>query len=291
MTDGRAGMPSSKNGTAFDLCVQDMRDRDPDRYACALFAGDKHLAAMIGLLSFHHELAHSRDDVSEAMIGDIRLQWWRDALDGIFAGTPRKHPTAELLAEVAESQVLDRRLLDSMIDGRAECHNPDGIQTWQDLEDWIYKTSGRLAETMLSVMGVTDANSHAAMRHVVVGYGLTGMARAVAAMGRQGNVVLPRQEMKALGLAPEAIMRGKEEENLPVLIYDMLDIANGHLAEARKLRSKIDPQAISVLLQARLADYYIVRTKKAGYSFENPVQIGALRRQLRLTRAWMTRRF
>ena len=61
--------------------------------------------AVTGLYAFTGEIVRARRTVSEATIGQMRLKWWYDALDGIFAGTPARHPVAEILAEGARAGI------------------------------------------------------------------------------------------------------------------------------------------------------------------------------------------
>ena len=67
-------------------CRREVRRHDYDRYLCALLAPAQAREAVLVLTAFNLELARVCEMVSEPLIGEIRLQWWRDALDGIFAG-------------------------------------------------------------------------------------------------------------------------------------------------------------------------------------------------------------
>ena len=72
------------------------------------------------LYAYDHELA-ARPKVAlrRPTGGEIRLTWWREALDEIFAGLPvRHHPTAQALAEVVARHGLAREPLEAMIDAR-----------------------------------------------------------------------------------------------------------------------------------------------------------------------------
>ena len=62
-----------------------MRKHDPDRYFSALFAPADRRPFLFALYAFNHELAHVGESVREPMIGEIRLQWWRETLDGARA--------------------------------------------------------------------------------------------------------------------------------------------------------------------------------------------------------------
>ena len=65
------------------------RDGDLDRYVSALFAPGACREHLFALYAFNVELARIGDQVSEPQLGEIRLQWWRDALDLAASGDAR----------------------------------------------------------------------------------------------------------------------------------------------------------------------------------------------------------
>ena len=108
--------PSPGPDTDLDALV---RRVDPDRWLASRFIADpKARADVIALYAFNYELARVAGGVSNALMGEIRLTWWREAMDEIAAGqAPRKHPTVEAvaaagyplaaLAEMAQARIAD----------------------------------------------------------------------------------------------------------------------------------------------------------------------------------------
>jgi phytoene synthase len=96
-----------------------VRRVDPDRWLASRFIADpKARADVIALYAFNYELARVAGGVSNALMGEIRLTWWREAVEEIAAGQPaRKHPAVEAvaaagyplsaLAEMAEARMAD----------------------------------------------------------------------------------------------------------------------------------------------------------------------------------------
>jgi phytoene synthase len=96
-----------------------VRRVDPDRWLASRFIADpKARADVIALYAFNYELARVAGGVSNALMGEIRLTWWREAMEEVAAGRPaRKHPTVEAvvaagyplsaLAEMAEARLAD----------------------------------------------------------------------------------------------------------------------------------------------------------------------------------------
>ena len=92
----------------LSVCGTAVRENDPDRFFCTLFARQEEREALFALYTFNHELARVAESVSEPMLGQIRLQWWRESLDGIEAGTPRRHDTVDALAERVHHDFVER---------------------------------------------------------------------------------------------------------------------------------------------------------------------------------------
>ena len=71
-----------------------VRRVDPDRWLASRFIADaEQRADVVALYALNYELAHVAETVREPLVGEIRLTWWREAIDAIFAGEPpRRHP-------------------------------------------------------------------------------------------------------------------------------------------------------------------------------------------------------
>ena len=109
------------DGAADDL--DDLIRRvDPDRWLTSRFVGDAAARGdLIALYAYDHELARARRVASNPLMAEIRLTWWREALDEIYEGRPvRRHPAAEALAAAVRRRSLPRAPLEAMIEiGRA----------------------------------------------------------------------------------------------------------------------------------------------------------------------------
>jgi phytoene synthase len=97
-----------------------IRRVDPDRWLTSRFIADQGARAdVLALYAYDHELARALKAASTPLLAEIRLTWWREALDEIFgAGAVRRHPVAEALAEAVRRRGLPREPLEAMIDGQ-----------------------------------------------------------------------------------------------------------------------------------------------------------------------------
>ncbi len=130
-----------------------IRRVDPDRWLTSRFIGDAAARAdVVALYAYDHELARARRVGSTPLMAEIRLTWWREALDEIFAGGPvRRHPTAEALAGAVRRHGLPRAPLEAMIDGQIEALEagpPDAAAAlaWADA---VQGSAARLAVQVL----------------------------------------------------------------------------------------------------------------------------------------------
>jgi phytoene synthase len=97
-----------------------VRRVDIDRWLSTRFVADADTRAdLIAVYAFDHELARAIVVTSNPLLAEIRLTWWREALDEIYGGQPvRRHPTAQALARAVGRRKLPPAPLEAMIDGR-----------------------------------------------------------------------------------------------------------------------------------------------------------------------------
>ncbi|MEM8754623.1 MAG: squalene/phytoene synthase family protein [Pseudomonadota bacterium] len=93
---------------------------DPQRAYVLRLAAPEAQDRLRALIAFDAELARIPITVSEPMLGEIRLAWWREALEDLFErGAARGHEALQALAATKDAAGWDRALLDGMIDARA----------------------------------------------------------------------------------------------------------------------------------------------------------------------------
>lgn len=76
-----------------------VRAMDEPRWLASRYAPQAGRAALIVLYAFYYELARVRVAVTDQTMGQIRFQWWRDALAEIEAGQTRQHDVVLAVAD------------------------------------------------------------------------------------------------------------------------------------------------------------------------------------------------
>src|ERR671932_2033840 len=133
-------------------CARLVRDGDPDRYFATLFAPADKRPHLFALYAFSREVARIRETVSEALPGEIRLQWWRDTLQGEARGDVRANPVAAALDEAIVAFRLPRQALVDLIDARVFDLYDDPMPTLADLEGYCGETSSALIRVVSLIL-------------------------------------------------------------------------------------------------------------------------------------------
>lgn len=289
-------MSAATANTASDdaYCAREARRHDPDRAFAAFFAPDDKRPALLALIAFNVEIARTRETVSEAMLGEIRLQWWRETVEEMYAGQPRRHAVVQPLAEAVARYRLSRAHFDRLIDARAFDLGDEPPASMIELTAYAEATSASLTALALEVLGVEDEAAAAAARHVGIAWALTGLLRAVPFHAGAGRQYLPAELMAEEGATSADLFALRPTPALAGVVRRVAEVAREHLAAARRaprrpVSQAVPRQALPALLPAVLADAYLGRMARADYDvISRPVEIGRAARILRL--AWAHRR-
>jgi phytoene synthase len=225
------------------------------------------------------------------MLGQIRLQWWREAVAEIFSGgRVRNHEVVQPLAEAVHRHGLLREHLDRIIDAHERDLADAPPATLAELEAYCEDTAARLAWLALGALGVTAPEAHAAAREVGLAWALTGLLRAVPHHARARRLYIPEEILAASGLTPDAVFALRRSPELARAAETLARAALGHLGQARA--APAPRAALPVLLPARLAGQYLKRLMRAGYDVYSPaVAVPDALKSLRLSAAAVTGRY
>ena len=153
-----------------------LKQADPDRYRAALMAAAQGRSDLLILYAFHYELSKVPDVTSEPMLGQIRYEWWREAIDEIYGDREvRRHEISTPLAEMLRRTNVPRFWVDRLIDGRARDLDPQPFEDMEAARDYARQTSGQLMQIAVKILG---GEPNGAVLKAGEAWGLTGLARS-----------------------------------------------------------------------------------------------------------------
>ncbi|MBB2204668.1 squalene/phytoene synthase family protein [Gluconacetobacter takamatsuzukensis] len=183
------------------------RQADPDRFLCALFLPQAARDAAFTLIAFNHETVRALGGmqsraVAGPMAGMIRLQWWREIVEG--AGHP--HAVADpLRALLAQGRVRAETLL-AILDAReAEL---DGLADWPAWRKAMYDGAGGVQVAIAQAAGVTDPDLLRAVQLGGAAYGAGGLVRHLERVLAGGRCPVPDSALAGAGLSGDTIRDG-----------------------------------------------------------------------------------
>jgi len=225
-----------------------VRRRDPDRFLTALFAPPDKRDALLTLYAFNHELARAREVVSQPPLALIRLQWWREVVEG----AQRRHEVAEPLLAAIEQGELDRDDLSALIDAR-EIEAEPFIETLSAWRDYLMASAGGLAVAAARLLGGAEPE---AFRSLGAAYGAAGLLRSVPLLARAQRCMLPADVLARHELSPEAVIAHPDIRNV---LRQLADEA----CEWLRAPPRIQRHAIAAALPAVLARRDLCRAIQA----------------------------
>jgi len=243
------------------------RDGDLDRYVSVLFAPGVCREHLFALYAFNVELARIGEQVSEPQLGEIRLQWWRDALDRACAGETTGQPVADAIGFAVRECKLSRQSLAGLIDARSFDLSVKIMPDTATLDDYLGNTAGALFKlaTEIGMAGGRATEPRAleeAVRAAGIAYGLTGLMRALPVHLSRGRVDIPEDRLLRHGTSPAQLLAEEASEGLTELLADLRETARSALKSARQHVAELLPEARPAFLPLALVDPYLSALQK-----------------------------
>jgi phytoene synthase len=253
-----------KPDDALSPCGQEVRKHDNDRFLTCLFAPADRREGLFALYAFNHEIAKTREVVSEPVLGQIRLQWWRDGIAAVYEGAPPRHAVLDPLAESVTRYGLSRDLFETLIEARETDLTDEPPPDRAALLAYAEATGAPLVQLALEVLGVRETAAAEAGRHVGIAVALAGLLRAVPFRARQHRLFLPTDLLARHRVSPQSVLDLHPQPGLAAVTAEIAGLARDHLSRARALRRSVPRPALPALLPAVLADLYLGVIHRAG---------------------------
>ena len=271
---------------AFAHCEALVRAADKDRFLATLFAPAEHRGTLHALYAFNLEIARVREIVHEPLAGEIRMQWWTDAIASEDAGDASAHPVAAaLLATVARERIPVEVLTDLIDARRFDLYN-DPMPGLAELEDYARKTSSALIALAGNVLGSRgDASVDRLAGHAGIAYAIAALLKAFPVHAARGQLFLPLDLCERHGVRREDIADRRTTPELRTLLCDMRGRAREHLAQAGELIGEVRAAVLPAFLPVALAGPTLRRMDEPGRDPFAAFEIPQWRRQWQLWRA------
>ncbi|NVO55359.1 squalene/phytoene synthase family protein [Rhodobacteraceae bacterium B1Z28] len=175
---------------AFDddvkACAALVHRADPDRFLAAMAAPVPARAVLFPIYALNVEVARAPWVTQEAMIAEMRLQWWRDALQEIAQGpTVRRHEVVTPLSRVLSPHLAEK--LDEYVAVRRWDIYRDPFEDQDHFDAYINLSAGSLFAASAQALGEADED---VLRDFGYGVGVANWLRAIPDLEARGRIPL-----------------------------------------------------------------------------------------------------
>ena len=260
-----------------------VRTGDRDRYLADLFAPEPARSHLFALHAFNIEVARIRDVTKEPGLGEIRLQFWNDAIRSDGAG----HPVGQALVEAIAAYSLPYEAFDRLIEARRFDLYDDPMPSLNDLEGYAGDTSSSLIQlAAIMLAGGRDPGVSEIAGHGGVAYALAGLIGSLPIHSARGQIYLPADLLDRHDVDREAVFAGRHTPQLAAALAELRSVALGHLADARAGLAKSEAGILPAVLSLALVEPQLAVMDRSDFDpFVNAAELSHLRRQWILWRA------
>lgn len=264
---------------AFETARLNVKALDPDRYLATLFAPKDVQPYLFALYAFSAEIARVREAISEPMLGEIRHQWWREALS-CKAQSSLENPLALALHTTLKKFALPPEPLLALIEARGFDLYDDPMPTWLDLEGYCGETSSSIIRLATLVLGGGHECGGADLcGHAGVAYAITGLLRAFPFHARRNQCFIPHEVLIACGVTHDDIYAGKDSENLRAALHTMRARAHAHLDAIAGKLCCLPRTCRAAFFPVCLTRHYLTQMERKDYQpFETRIDLSPLRK-------------
>jgi phytoene synthase len=269
---------------AYKHCVVLARAHDRDRWLSSLFAPQNARAHLNALTAFNYEVGRLREAIREPFAGELRLTWWREALEGTRESAG--HPVAEALLATIQTFALPKILFENHLEARRFDLYDDPMPSFGDLEGYCGETCSSLFQLAALILGEgRDVGAADASGHAGVAYALTGLLRALPLTRARGQVFLPRDVLQRRGVSPEDVRAGRGGAGLAAALRELCAAARGHLEKAERRIAELPKTIAPAYAPLAFIPGYLARLERmADAPFDAIVEVPQWRRQWALWR-------
>jgi len=280
---------ASDDTAAAAFCADLVRSHDFPRYAATIFVPADLRRALLALYAFNVEITRVREQVSQALPGEIRLQWWTDMLAGHAHGSAEANPVAAELMQVIRLAELPVEKLSRLIEEHQFDLYNDPMPTMAALEGYLNDTSAALFALAAQIAGGPPSPEieHLA-RHAGLAQGLVRVVAMLPYDAPRRQLFLPQQVLAQHGSDPEEVFAGKLTPRVRGAVEHLLAEARRHCDTAYGLLADVPEQLRPVFLPLAVVRRDLKRFSRADsdpFASQPPSRLSTLWSLWRASRA------
>lgn len=281
----------SKLTDDYAYCEAIVRREDPDRWLAGFFIAEPCRRYVYAIYAFNLEIARIREMVSEPLLGEIRYQWWRDALEATEGTEGMANPVAAAVFDTIERFGLPKDCFLRLIDARVFDLYDEPMEDVPALESYAAATTSNLFRLVRTIADPEEIGGGLGVaEHGGVAYGITGLLRALPWHSARKQIYVPKDIFDKAGADRTDLVMGRVTPEICAALADLRNLAQGHLETFGSRIAGLPEKSQAPFLPVALCELYLKQMEKRSYHpFKTMVVLPQWRRQWTLwrsARAW-----
>ena len=215
-------------------------------YYSFLFLPPERRQAITALYAFCREVDDVVDECHDAQLAAIKLAWWREELDRLYAGLP-EHPVTRALQKVLPRFSLPKELLLEIIDGMEMDLHQSRYPDFKTLSLYCYRVASVVGLLAAEIFGHEDRRTLKYAHDLGLAFQLTNIIRDVGEDARRGRVYLPQDELARFGIVDAELLSATPPADFPDkfrrLMEFQIERAEHYYAQAMSELPAVDRKA------------------------------------------------
>jgi phytoene synthase len=273
------------------FCADLVRHHDFQNYATTLFAPIHCRRALLALHAFNAEIVRVREQVTQPLPGEIRLQWWTDMLAGAGHGDVEGNPVAAELLLAIRNHGLPVEQLSRLIEAHQFDLYNDLMPDMAALEQYLGDTSCMLLSLAARIVGHQSGETDHLARHAGLALGIVQLMTTLGLDASRRQLFVPWDLLERHGCDLEQLFAGQDSPQLRAALGELAEEAQSHIDTALSLLSGTPLDTRTIFLPLTLVRPALDRTLRAGTTPFVPQTASRLRVLWTLWRASRTKAF
>ena len=200
-----------------DYCQNKAAQSGSSFYYAFLFLPPERRKAITALYAFCREVDDIVDDAHETSVARMKLVWWRNQVENLYAGKT-EHPVMQALAPHIHTCKLQEDHLYAIIEGMEMDLDCNRYENWSQLRKYCWHAAGVVGELSASIFGHTRPETLQYAQNLGLAFQMTNIIRDVGDDARRGRIYLPRDEMMQYGVTDAEILNGVYTDKFAALM-------------------------------------------------------------------------
>ncbi|MEJ2391796.1 MAG: presqualene diphosphate synthase HpnD [Gammaproteobacteria bacterium] len=225
--------------TPQEYCRNKAAQSGSNFYYSFLSLSDAKREAITALYAFCREVDDIVDSHGEVHIKQIKLDWWRQEISRLFAGTPQ-HPITRALLEPVQTFTLAAEHFQEILDGMEMDLQTVRYPDFKDLNLYCHRVAGVVGILSAEIFGFEDRQTLKYAHNLGIAFQLTNIIRDVFDDMRHDRLYLPQADLMKYGVTESQIQQGQSSAAFEQLLRFQIERANEYYARAMAQLPDVD---------------------------------------------------